>query len=86
MLDPANVPSVDPQEMTTRFIIDKRHVYQETHTVKPNAFMPKPYVEQSVTRLIEITEEEVWAVGRAVASARKPARTLRGRGDVLAAT
>ena len=48
--------------------------------------MPHPYEELSVTRLIQITDDEVWRVGQAVAAARTPPRTLYGRGDVLAAT
>ncbi len=86
MLDPANVPDVDYQEMTARFVVSKRHVNRQTLTLKANAFVPHPYEELSVTRLIEITEDEIWEVGNHIAAARTPPRTLRGRGDVLAAT
>jgi hypothetical protein len=86
MLDPANVPAVDAQEITARFIVSKRHVNKQTMTLKADAFVPHPYEELSVTRLVQITEDETWTVGREVAAARKPPRTLRGRGDVLAAT
>lgn len=86
MLDPASVPDVDVEEMTARFVVAKRHINKQTLTLKADAFVPHPYEELSVTRLIEITEDEIWTVGRAVATARTPPRTLRGRGDVLAAT
>ena len=86
MLDPANVPDVDAQEMTARFVVSKRHINRQTLTLKADAFVPHPYEALSVTRLIEMNEDEIWAVGRDVAAARTPPRTLRGRGDVLAAT
>jgi len=86
MLDLARVPDVDAGEMTARFIVSKRHFNKQTSTLKADAFVPHPYEELSVTRLIEITEDEIWSVGRDVAAARTPPRTLRGRGDVLAAT
>ena len=86
MLDPSNVPDVDSQEMTARFVVAKRHVNRQKLTLKADAFVPHPYEELSVTRLIKITEDEIWGIGKSVAAARTPARTLRGRGDVLAAT
>ena len=86
MLDPANVPQIDVQERTARFVLSKRHVNKRTLTLKADAFVPHPYRELSVTRLVEITKDEIWAVGRHVAAARTPPRTLRGRGDVLVAT
>lgn len=86
MLDPANVPKVDNGEITARFVVSKRHVNRQTGTLKADAFVPHPYVKLSVTRLIQITDEEVWGVGQAVAAAREPPRTLYGRGDVLAST
>lgn len=86
MLDPANVPDVDAQEMTARFVVAKRHINKQTSVLRAEAFVPHPYEELSVTRHIEMAEDEIWAVGRQVAAARTPPRTLRGRGDVLAAT
>lgn len=84
MIDPANVPDVDSQEMTARFVVSKSHFNKQTLTLKANAFVPPPNRELSVTRLVKITEDEIWAVGKSVAAARK--QTLRGRGDVLVAT
>jgi len=40
----------------------------------------------SVTRLVQIADEEVWDIGWMMALSRKPPRTLRGRSDVLVAT
>jgi hypothetical protein len=70
MLDPANVPDVDAGEMTARFVVSKRHINRQTGTLKADAFVPHPYEELSVTRLIQITDEEIWGVGHRVAAAR----------------
>lgn len=86
MLDPSNVPDVDVDEMTARFVVSKRHINRQTGTLRADAFVPHPYEELSVTRLIQITDDEVWRLGQGVAAARTPPRTLYGRGDVLAAT
>ena len=40
----------------------------------------------SVTRLVQITDAEIWSVGWQMAERRNPPRTLRGRSDVLVAT
>ena len=89
MLDPENLPDIEPNELTARFIADKRHLNRSTNppTVKPNAYMPRKNEEGvSITRLVQITEAEIWAVGRSMAANRNPPRTLRGRSDVLVAT
>ena len=89
MLDPENLPDVQPDELTARFIAEKRHLNRSTDppTVKANAYMPRENEEGvSITRLVQITEDEVWAIGMAMAANRNPPRTLRGRSDVLTAT
>jgi len=86
MLDPSKIPDVDSHEMTARFVVSKRHMNRQSLTLKADAFVPHPHEELSVTRLIEMTESEIWGIGRNIAAARTPRRTLRGRGDVLAAT
>jgi hypothetical protein len=42
--------------------------------------MPHPYQELSVTRHLQATEAEIWAVGKDVAATR----CLRGRADIRA--
>ncbi len=89
MLDPENLPEVEPDERTARFIVDKRHLNRSTipPTVKANAYMPRKNEEGvSITRLVQITADEVWAIGMAMAANRNPPRKLKGRSDVLAAT
>ena len=89
MLDPENLPEVESYELTARFIAEKRHLYLNTNppTIRPNAYMPRKNEKGvSVTRLVQITDNEVWEIGRSMAANRTPPRTLRGRADVLVAT
>ncbi len=80
MLDPSNIPEVTPQELLTRYVVSKSHFRKETLTVKPDAFIPHPHNELSVTRLLELPAEEIWSIGKSIATAR--ARTFYGRGDI----
>jgi len=82
MLDPLNIPEVTPQETLTRYVISKSHFRKDLQTVKPDAFIPHPYHELSVARLLELSEEEIWSLGKKVATARVPPKTLHGRGDI----
>ncbi len=83
MIDPRNVPEVGSEETLARFILSGRHIRHSDNTIKPDAFVPHPYTELSVTRHRDATEEELWAVGRAIASLREK-QQLQGRGDVAA--
>jgi hypothetical protein len=80
VLDPAQVPPVDAGELLARFVLFSRHVRSSDNTVKPEAFMPHPRVELSLTRHREATDEELWNEGIRVASIRTAA--LYGRADV----
>lgn len=82
MLDPAQIPPVDSAEMLARFIIFSRHFRSSNNTVKPDAFIPHPQIDLSVTRHRETTEDEIWQEGERVAEIRKA--TLYGRADVTA--
>lgn len=86
MFDPANIPEVDPQESLTRYILSRRHFRRESQTVKPDAFVPPSDGKMSMTRLLDVTDDEIWAVGREVAIARDPPKNLYGRSDVLTST
>lgn len=86
MLDPDSLPPIDRQEMTARFAIGKNAVNRQKMEVRADRFLPDPDSELSVTRIVQITEAEIWQVGRRIASERLPPRTLSGRADVLAAT
>ncbi len=82
MIDPRHVPDVAPEEMLARFILSRRHIRSSDATIKPDAFVPHPHDELSVTRHKDAAESEVWNAGRAIAEYQQ--RTLHGRGDVRA--
>lgn len=84
MLDPTNVPAVDPDELLARYIFSRRHFSRQTGRVKAGAFMPAPDGELSVTRHRDATQDDLWQAGHGIAQSRD--KTLYGRGDVLAAT
>ncbi len=82
MIDAEHVPEVEPNELLARFILSRRHIRGSANGIKPEAFMPHPHADLSVTRHRDATEDEIWATGSAIASFRE--RTLQGRGDVIA--
>lgn len=83
MLDPLNIPEVQPQELLARYIFSKSHFSNFAQRVKAGAFLPPPNLEFSVTRHLNATETELWDCGHGIAE--KTERTLYGRADALAA-
>jgi hypothetical protein len=83
VIDPANVPEVLPEEVLSRFVLSRSHFRPSDNTVKPDAFIPSPHVELSLTRHLDATFEEVWTVGKGVAEASH--KTLYGRAEIIAA-
>jgi hypothetical protein len=84
MIDPANVPEVAPSETLARFILYGKHIRPSDQTLKPDAFMPHPYLDLSVTRHLLASEDELWTVGQGIAELQ--GRPLHGRGDIRADT
>jgi hypothetical protein len=82
MIDPQDVPDVEPQEMLARFIFSNRHIRSSSDTIKPDAFVPHPHTELSAMRHRDAMEHEIWVAGRAIATYQN--RTMHGRGDVTA--
>ena len=76
-----NVP-VTGDEILSRFILFSNWIRSSDNTIRPEAFMPHPWFELSVTRQKNLTEDEIWYLGRYVSSIRS--RTLYGRADVSA--
>lgn len=74
--------AVASDELLSRYILFSGWIRNDG-TVKPDAFIPPPDLDLSVTRLKYLPEQEVWRIGQSIASAR-PA-TLYGRADVPAA-
>jgi len=80
MISADEVPDVEADEVLARFVFSRRHI-RNNGTIKPEAFIPPPPDnELSVTRHRDATEEELWGIGRAIATVR--GRTLHGRGDI----
>ena len=73
------MPLVDANERLARFILYKRHL-REDRTVRQDAFIPHPYPDLSVTRHLQLSETQLWDIGRNVT--RRIGKTLRGRADV----
>ncbi|HET6881894.1 MAG TPA: hypothetical protein VFI31_17140 [Pirellulales bacterium] len=84
MIDPANVPPVSDDELLARYILQSSHIRGSDRSLKPDAFIPHPHTDLSVTRHFMATEEELWSAGLDVATAR--GKTFYGRGDFSAAT
>jgi len=82
MTDEETDKSVSSEELLARFILFKSHLRQDW-TVRPDAFIPHPWPELSVTRHLQLHEDELWMIGRIVA--RQTAKPLYGRADFPAA-
>lgn len=74
--------AVADDECLARFILFSKWIRRSDQTVKPDAFIPYPYPDLSVTRHIDLSVEALWKMGQDVADAR-PAR-LYGRVDIYA--
>jgi len=82
MTDEETANSVSSDELLARFILYKRYLRQDW-TVKPDAFIPHPWPDLSVTRHLQLHDAELWMIGRTVA--RQIAKALHGRADFSAA-
>ena len=76
----AKIPKiVAPDENVSRYILQSNHIRRSDNTITPNAFMPHPYADLSVTRKLGLDEKEIWSYGEGVA--RHNSKTLYGRAD-----
>lgn len=74
--------SITMNEFLARYITSSRWLRQD-QTVKQDAFIPpENSLELSVTRHINLTEGDLWRIGKGVAVSMS--RNLRGRADVKA--
>jgi hypothetical protein len=67
--EPANV-EIDDDEWLARFILYSRWIRGSDNTVKQDAFIPPQDSELSVTRHLDLSEEELWQAGQVVANTR----------------
>jgi len=73
--------SVSSDELLARFILFKSHMRQDW-TVRPDAFIPYPWPDLSVTRHLQLQDSELWKIGQTVAQVSK--KILHGRADFSA--
>ena len=69
-------------ELLARFVLQSSHIRSSNQTVKPDAFIPHPHRDLSVTRHLLATEMELWSVGEDVAAVT--GKSLYGRSDIQA--
>jgi len=72
---------VEQDDMLARYIFSRRQIRADD-SVKPEALMPSPHPDMSVTRHLTLSEGEIWAFGEHISVQRKLA--LQGRLDLLA--
>lgn len=82
MNEDTSLPQVTDDEFLARFVLFSGWIRSSNNTVRPDAFIPYPYPDLSVTRHLGLLESDIWQIGQMVASSR-PA-TLYGRADIQA--
>ena len=80
MNEDASLAPVTDDEVLARFILFQRWIRSSDQTVRPDAFIPYPYPDLSVTWHLGLSTDEIWQIGQQVADTR-PA-TLYGRADI----
>ncbi|MGB5137621.1 MAG: hypothetical protein WBP29_03715, partial [Candidatus Zixiibacteriota bacterium] len=70
---------VGNEEILSRFVIYGKFVRKD-NTARPEAFLPFPRTELSVTRSLNIDSKQIWKFG---AQIRLTTSKLHGRVDVL---
>jgi hypothetical protein len=72
---------VTDDELLARFVLFSNWIRHD-RTVRPDAFIPYPYPDLSVTRHTRVSESELWQLGQNVSD--KIGRPLYGRADINA--
>ena len=83
MIDSKSAHEVEEAEWLARYIVYKDHV-RANGTVRPDAFIPHPYPNLSVTRHLSLGDDMLWMIGQDIAEQR--GKTLCGRADLQAMT
>ena len=75
------IDSVSSNELLARYITSSKWFRRQDQTVKQDAFIPpESPLELSVTRHLNLPENDIWSIGRRIATSIS--RTLHGRADV----
>jgi hypothetical protein len=80
-MDEITPTTVSDDEWLARFVLFSKWIRSD-RTLRPDAFIPHPWPDLSVTRHLELSENEIWGIGQAIADKRRT--NLLGRGDVQA--
>lgn len=75
------LPPVTDDELLARFVLFSNWIRHD-QTVRPDAFIPYPYPNLSVTRHAGLSESDLWQIGQSVSD--KIGRPLYGRADIRA--
>lgn len=84
LADPGSEPPIGDDEPMARFVF-RRELVRANGEVKPEVFMPHPYIDCSVTRHASLHEVDIWQRGQSVENQRKrgqPGIVLLGRADI----
>jgi len=78
--------AVSEDELLARFILYRGYVRKDL-TVKPEAFIPHPYPDLSVTQHDDLSEEDLWGIAWSIAeekqlSTGRPS-VVYGRADIV---
>jgi|SRR3990172_8097138 len=76
----SNYNGIHPDELLARFIFYGRY-FRDDNTVRPDAFIPHPYPNLSVTRHLDLSEEQLRNIGMSIAALQN--KNLHGRADIL---
>lgn len=71
-----NIPG---NEIFSRYILSSRWYRNSDQTIRPDAFIPFPHPDLSVTRHKDVSKARLWELGQTVAL--KTNKTLHGRTD-----
>ena len=77
-----NLDEVSPSELLTRYLPNPSYFSRLNNRVKHSAFMPYQGKETSVYRVDELTDEEIFAIGKEYV-ANSMGKPLLGRADVV---
>lgn len=76
-------PTVTDSELLARFVTVRKWVRAD-QTFRLEAFVPRMGTDLSVTRHKNLSNDQIWQIGREICENREPPDTLYGRGDLRA--